>query len=991
MPSVVRSTVLLGALALAVTTGLTACGDKVQVTQPQADSSVSQVTVSPPGPVPMSVGDKVTFSAAVIGGPQLTNHAVTWTSANSAIASVDQNGVVTAVAGGTTSIIATSKANTAISGAAVVTVGAVIQPTVTIATINQTTGAGSVPANLGNVVGQLDVTLNVDPGTQKLSEVDLVATVNGKDTTVATETLNSSNVAPVEAASSPVTLSFNTALFNATTGAVAFSNGQITIKGVAHTSSGTQSASGSQALTLNNQDAIVGSIALGQTALDQSSIAWAGKSVTVTATPVFYTAGRTAVSSTVTMAFNGAGNGAAGKTQTIAGAGSITATFTDGNGAAPTSPTDIDQITNTAVQAVVTAVDNAGLNFQNPGQALFTAQSVLAANPQPVPGFRLDTQKPAHGTFALPNAPTTNPDQGIGIPTGYVGAAFKFTSDSSSGYRGPDAIAGNQTRNLDNLGGVPGVDKVTVVFQFRTGSSGSFTTVSDVSTISESVANNTYTLRQITTDALGNADTSTVGTFGVDKTPPTVTISNASPADKATDTTGAFFTANPYIISIADGLSGPGQPFVAQVRNWNGLSTVSGSNEGRVNTNGSEGVSNSGSNPNNPCFIGRFNATQAASGPNALPIFNAAGTAIGFCTPVLYTLTGGALPPAFANKDGQWASVIVATDAAGNQVVGLQRSALEDVTPPTIINIGPPATAVGNGAVSFPANVADNAAASVGDVVGSWINQIFTGAVAVSLQFPITTGPGVAFDNVLTNTATVTPTLTNYIKNLQAVADSTGAGAAVAPVSPGNDNNAVQVTTVGAAGNHFTLPFIFQPGAPQLVAGSANTWPCPQTSSTGSSCAPQSLTLGWTVGANNPVVSVCAASGCTGNATPTKPLSTTLVATAGGPSLTFVNPLTGGAVSFWYRTAATPANVWYFAGNGGAGLARDGGPTTTTPPGNGHRMWDYSFTFTPPKTAPGGEDLTVTGTVISIMAIGVNAAGDAIANSVAFSIQTINP
>jgi len=120
-------------------------------------------------------------------------------------------------------------------------------------------------------------------------------------------------------------------------------------------------------------------------------------------------------------------------------------------------------------------------------------------------------------------------------------------------------------------------------------------------------------------------------------------------------------------------------------------------------------------------------------------------------------------------------------------------------------------------------------------------------------------------------------------------------------------------------------------------------------------------------------------------------LSTTLTATAGGPSLTFLNPLTGGSVTFWYRTAATPAGTWYFAGTAGSGQARDGGSLTATPPGNGHRMWDFTFVFTPPKTAPGGENLTVNGTVISILAVGVAPSGDAIFNSVAASITTSNP
>src|SRR5262249_23433073 len=172
---------------------------------------------------------------------------------------------------------------------------------------------------------------------------------------------------------------------------------------------------------------------------------------------------------------------------------------------------------------------------------IFTSQSVLAAAPQGLPSFRLDTRKPKAGNFHLPvfGSGTTNPDQGIGIVSGYVGAAFKFKADSASGYRGPDSLTCGATCNLDHANNLNGVGKVAVTFQFRTGASGSFTTVTDVSSINESVTNSTYTLRMITVDALNNADTTTIGAFGVDKTPPTFVIANTSPADHATDITGA--------------------------------------------------------------------------------------------------------------------------------------------------------------------------------------------------------------------------------------------------------------------------------------------------------------------------------------------------------------------------------------------------------------------------------------------------------------------
>jgi hypothetical protein len=80
---------------------------------------------------------------------------------------------------------------------------------------------------LSNVAGQLDVTLNVDPGTQTITGVDLIMNCGGADTVVATQNLGSADKAPIaaEESNAPVTLSFNTAAFTAANGSVAFKNG----------------------------------------------------------------------------------------------------------------------------------------------------------------------------------------------------------------------------------------------------------------------------------------------------------------------------------------------------------------------------------------------------------------------------------------------------------------------------------------------------------------------------------------------------------------------------------------------------------------------------------------------------------------------------------------------------------------------------------------------------------------------------------------------
>jgi hypothetical protein len=965
MQSVVRSS-FVGLLAIAsLTAGLTACGDKVTNVQPSGDNVVHGVTVTPASVPNLSVGGSFTLAASVDAGSGVTDRTVAWSSSDPTIASVDAtSGKVTGVkVGGPVTITATSNADKNVKGAAVVTVGGAGGglPLVTISTINQTVcglgGCNSVPANLLNVAGQVDVTVNVD-NTANLSKITGMVKC-GNDSVQVVQNYTSANIAAAEEAAAPVTLSFNTAAFNATSGVPSLHNGQCTVSAFATTTGGQQSAINSTSFTLNNVDMAVVTVTSTNSATDPVNRPWIGGGpLTVTALPVMYS-GRTPVAATIGL---NAGTPTTGspananppsQTLTSLSSGVFSATWTNG----PTAPS-VQGYAASGITPFVTISDNSGASTTTIGSV--TVKGGATSNTPANFTFNLDEQKPLPGAFSV----TTNPDQNIAAGgLGYVGTAFRFAGDSASGYRGPNAVAGNQTANTDN----GGVDKVTVAFQFRTNGTGSYTTVTNTTSIAESATAQAYELRMITMDALGNADTTASAStikFGVDKTAPSETVADA-PANQATTTT-ANGNGN-YTFTITDALSGTGPALVAQVRQWNGLTTVNSGNEGRINTNVTappgatyNAVGSSATATQQPCYIGRFNATQAAAGANAIPVFNAAGTAIGFCTPVVYSLAGNSTIGATQGVDGYWTTTVVAQDVAGNTAAPVTRTVLEDVTSPTVVNIDPPSTATGNATVAFPATVTDNASASVGDIVGSFITQTFAGP-GISLRFNTTAGPGVAFDNVLTNSTTVTPSIPNFIKNLQV------ATTAAAPVA-GNNASSVTVTAIGAAQNQGTLTYTFQPGAPQLVAGATSTF-----SATGNCVVSGTGTCpsvaGWAIQApTNANISNCPNDACTPAAT--QPTSITLTATAQGLSQVYTNPFSTGIVQFWYRPAGNA--VWYLIGNATAGVSRDN---------NVNRFWDYSISFNPANFTPDQVSLTTNASTIEVMAIGVNAAGDGVATA----------
>jgi len=210
-----------------------ACGDPLGAPAAPGDDQVLSVTVAPSNVV-IFRGDKLTLSATVIARPDQADRRVRWASQNPAVASVDDGGIVSALATGTTRITATSIADTTVVGMAAVSVAGPFGPSVTIADISH----NGASVDLTNAFGTLDVAINVDGASPAVSRVEVIMTSAGIDTVVATFQPSSA------AAPGPVTLTFNS---------VGLRNGLWTLKVRVILTSGTITESSSVMIAINNQ------------------------------------------------------------------------------------------------------------------------------------------------------------------------------------------------------------------------------------------------------------------------------------------------------------------------------------------------------------------------------------------------------------------------------------------------------------------------------------------------------------------------------------------------------------------------------------------------------------------------------------------------------------------------------------------------------------------------------------------------------------------
>lgn len=292
-----RKTILVVGAAL-----LAACGDKVTVQEyqpPTPTPKVNFVEVTP-ATATVSTGASITFTAAVNADAGLAT-TVTWSASAGTITSA---GVFTAPSTGNPgiSVCATSTVDTGKKGCATVVVTAAPATIPATVSINSITAAGNLnaPVNPAAVAGQIDVTLNVNPGNQTVSKVELLVggQVAGSQTFTAAQSAALRYAADEAIAAQStfpqVVFSVNTAAFNGTTGVPTWLNGSQAVQAKLYTTTSGTSTAATASVTQNLTFANVDGFAVTYTtptagAVDGAGYRWYGAgSLTVNALPVMY-------------------------------------------------------------------------------------------------------------------------------------------------------------------------------------------------------------------------------------------------------------------------------------------------------------------------------------------------------------------------------------------------------------------------------------------------------------------------------------------------------------------------------------------------------------------------------------------------------------------------------------------------------------------------------------------------------------------------------
>jgi hypothetical protein len=647
---------------------LAACGDKVTVqeyTPPATTAKVNSVEVTP-ATATLNIGQTITMTAAVNADAGLAT-TVTWSSSDATKASVSTAGVVTAVAATPgVAICATSTVDTGKKGCATVVVSAATQVVPATVSINSITASGNLngTVNPAAVAGAIDVTLNVNPGNQTISKVEVLfgsivaytqtftaaqaaALRFAADEAVAAQTTFPQVVAPI-----------NTAAFNATTGVPTWMNGATTLQAKVYTtasgSSQAASASVSQTLTLANVNAFSTTTAVANSgtpgaANNAAGFRYTRGDLTATIIPVSYNgiAADNIVVNFGTAACDGSATAQRTKAATKSGS-TFTATFANSGaaGAANLSNYSFNAAACAAANltgeqfSIVAATDGSGNAFTT------TALPINVGS-----GYRMDNWAPTAPTLNFTIASVRN-------NLNWVNDAVPFNNTAANG--GAIGVA-----STDNVGGVGLSTTPTNVYQVTVGGN----VIANASSLAESLTNAAYSATARAVDLVGNTSAaSAAATFGVDRTAPTFTYGGPADATAIAAPGGVLAGAITYS-DPATLPAGPSTPSATPVRYT---------------------------------IQRRTTATASTLWNNVAVAFNATGGAFSA------GLAGVNVDPGATNVEAYYVLTIFAEDGAANPAASITRTYLYDITAPTGPFSIPVATASAGQSNIYTSTAADN-------------------------------------------------------------------------------------------------------------------------------------------------------------------------------------------------------------------------------------------------------------------------------------------
>lgn len=900
--------VLRSSFVAAVAIFAAACGDKVNIVQPDTNttvtSGVTAVAVAP-GTATMSIGNTVSFTAAVTAtGTAATT--VTWSSSDASKVSVSATGVATAVAATPgVAICATSTVNTGAKGCASVVVSSAPQTIPATVSIASITVAGNLnnPVNPLNTVGQIDVRANVSPGTETVDRVVvLVGTTRADSQTFTAAAAAALRYAADQAiaeqsAFPPILFSINTAKFSPTTGVPTWTNGNYNISVVLYVKGNTAAratATYQTPLTFANANTFIGTATLSGTtpANNAAGFRYNRGDIAVSVLPVVYTPGITVASASITFG-NAAGTtcqsaGSAGvqagqraKALTAPASGSFawTATLSSTGTASAANVVgyEFDQTVGTCAAGTINAGESVAVAAaqDNVGNPLITAPVTLGT------GMRVDNFAPAAPALvANPNGRNSN----------WINDAVVFNAVTTG------ATSNNWIAAAITDAGVGGVTYGVRVGS-TIGTAKTAATLTSAASLDRSATNTTYCAAAYSFDAVGNASADPGAcntTFGVDRDNPVVGYAAGGIADLSR------YAAAPgieFIITAVD----------------NGLV----GNSGMSATTPAKGTvifRGNGNTSAQACFMGTIvssvctaNAMTAAA-PNYSSVGMTATPGNTVATEGYYTFTG------------------TAYDAAGNSASVTSRITLVDATAPTV------------GAATGPLSVASGYTFPVSALVNENLdiqNYFFSAGYAGA---PAPFAPAVLPQGT---------------------------------VSAVNGYNATTfINTNYAASSTFNLPVAIQTTAPSLVLTPVNTITLSaanqaNTITAGATMAPIPTfgTAATAISTTNFTAFTAAAlpagktgisSGLSTAATTAKPASSTLSVTTTGTTAIFNNPFA--RVDFYGLNVAGTA--WVFLGSTTASTLTDDAVT---------RTFTYSIPVTGSTvfTALGGTAATINQNVIA--------------------------